>query len=281
MNSKVLYSFMLLLTISQNVRSTCLIKSTTAEIKPTTTTISLTNPSITTTLVIATETVNCANCANIQTQRSKQSTTRVSTSEKTSNQQSSSSSVSVITTTPCINCNIVNTSKRPIVKTTFEETTVTTTETTTITKTTTESTTTTTKTVPTTTTVSATTTTTTTITTTQPIIITTTVTISPLDQCVHYSAAEFKISRISPVPSKLLVQIIPTSNDNPVPCCRACNLQPGCAMYSYAIKNQNNAVCSLYTLPSNLGKNFAYYPFLTRTGINQFVGFSYNFIGFF
>ena len=265
MDSKFLFSLLLVLIISENVKSTCLIRSTTKTISPaTTTTIKTTNPSTTTVLVFVAETTDCANCANIETQTSKQITTSI----MTSNQPSSSSSTQ-LTTTPCMNCNKVETSKRQIQKTTFQfqefsltsaESSSSTTEST-LTKT------------------ESTTATTTTVTTTQPIVITTEITISPLEQCVHYSAAKFKISQAKA--GFILSQIVSTSNDNPVPCCRACNLQPGCDMYSYAINNQNNAVCSLYKLPSNLGENFAYYPFLTRMNINNFVGFSYNFIGFF
>jgi hypothetical protein len=116
--------------------------------------------------------------------------------------------------------------------------------------------------------------------TTQPIVITTTteVTISPLDQCVFYSAAKYKTAQAKA--GLLISQIIPTSNDNSVPCCRACNLQPQCAMFTYAINNQNNAVCNLYSLPSSLVSYNAYFPFLVRTFTNTYVGFTYDFIRF-
>ena len=116
--------------------------------------------------------------------------------------------------------------------------------------------------------------------TTQPIIITTTteVTISPLDRCVFYSAAKYKTAQAK---AELLIsKVIATSNDNSVPCCRACNLQTECAMFTYAINNQNNAVCNLYKLPSSLMSYNAYFPFLVRTLTNTYVGFTYDFIKF-
>jgi hypothetical protein len=112
------------------------------------------------------------------------------------------------------------------------------------------------------------------VSTTLPPIITTTVFIQiPID-CQHFTSSKFNIK---PARGSLIMsKVVPTTNNNPVPCCFLCNLMAnqGCVMYTYVINDGFNAVCNTYSLPPNTN----YKKYIIRVNSLSFTGFTFPFI---
>ncbi len=99
-----------------------------------------------------------------------------------------------------------------------------------------------------------------------------------LENCVNFFGASYNLVKSKAV--KLSTSLLPTLNQDPSPCCEYCSNTLNCGMYDYQFNKGFDAVCNIYQLPSNLGKNYTYLGYLIRSNRQSCIGFVYSFVGF-